>query len=192
MCIRDRQILKNEITYNHAPRTIRLKPPIALYEKRIGVLFSAILTHLSVNFGASLYGQFQFTKRAHYRTVASGFLGCLVSWKSNLILGFFITSEKTRIKNFQVQESLRRSVSSERAKLNSKCFPLLSGRHVDAQYGVSTLSGTLWVLGSEFPRRLCDPLPQYDFIMSAVTLHCKYSTSSSTLSEFIENLAACS
>ena len=46
--------------------------------------------------------------------------------------------------------------------------------------------------GSEFPRRLCDPLPQYDFIMSAVTLPCKYSTSSATSSEVIENLAACS
>ena len=32
--------------------------------------------------------------------------------------------------------------------------------------------------GSEFPRRLCDPLPQYDFIMSAVTLLYYYSTSS--------------
>ena len=29
--------------------------------------------------------------------------------------------------------------------------------------------GTLLSLGSEFPHRLCDPLPQYDFIMSAVT-----------------------
>ena len=27
-------------------------------------------------------------------------------------------------------------------------------------------------MGSEFPRRLFDPLPQYDFILSAVTLAC--------------------
>ena len=26
--------------------------------------------------------------------------------------------------------------------------------------------------GSEFPRRLCDPLPQYDFIISVVSLPC--------------------
>ena len=45
--------------------------------------------------------------------------------------------------------------------------------------------------GSECTRRLCDPLPQYDFIMSVVTLPCLYSTSSATSLEFIENLAAC-
>ena len=36
----------------------------------------------------------------------------------------------------------RRGVLPERAKLNSKYLPLPSGRQVDAQYGVSTLSGT--------------------------------------------------
>ena len=30
------------------------------------------------------------------------------------------------------------------SKLNSKCFPLPSGRHVDPQHGVSTLIGSLW------------------------------------------------
>ena len=68
------------------------------------------------------------------------------------------------------------------------------GVHVLYTPEVRLLSQVLgpYYKGSEFPRRLCDPLPQYDFIMSAVTLPCKYSTSSATSSEVIENLAACS
>ena len=74
------------MTYNHAPRTIRLKPPIALYEKRIGVLsFPPICTHLSVNFGARLYVvQFQFPECA-LQNCCVRFLGvsCFMKIKLN-------------------------------------------------------------------------------------------------------------
>lgn len=67
------------------------------------------------------------------------------------------------VDSFPGTKELRHVFDGRRVRIGQKHYPL-RGRHVFARLERK------WP-GNEFPRRLCNPLLQYDFIMPAVTSH---------------------